>query len=94
MVPAHRRATGAAIHLFILNLIGIGLGPVAFGVLSDLFHQGFVLGPWRTAGLGVGEGLRLALVVGSSTGFLAMAGYLLAGRSIEADFRTSLDAER
>lgn len=36
LVPPAMRATASALMLFILNLIGLGLGPVAAGVLSDL----------------------------------------------------------
>ncbi|MDX9998288.1 MAG: MFS transporter [Phenylobacterium sp.] len=35
IVPPQMRATTAAILLFIINLIGLGLGPVAVGALSD-----------------------------------------------------------
>ena len=36
LVKLRMRATASAILLFILNLIGLGLGPQAVGVLSDL----------------------------------------------------------
>jgi MFS family permease len=35
LVPAHMRATASASFLFINNLIGLGLGSVALGALSD-----------------------------------------------------------
>jgi hypothetical protein len=35
IVPPHMRATTAAILLFIINLIGLGLGPLAVGLLSE-----------------------------------------------------------
>jgi len=38
LVPPAMRATASALMLFILNLIGLGLGPVAAGVLSDLLR--------------------------------------------------------
>ena len=37
MVPAKMRALIVAIHLFILNLIGIGLGPLLIGMMNDAF---------------------------------------------------------
>src|SRR3546814_7018221 len=40
LVRPERRATAAAVHLFVLNLIGLGLGPLAFGALSDLLNRG------------------------------------------------------
>jgi MFS family permease len=36
LVPLRMRATAAAILLFILNIIGLGLGPQTVGILSDL----------------------------------------------------------
>ena len=54
VVPANMRATAAAIVLFIINIIGLGLGPAAMGALSD-----FLSGPM---GYGPAEGVRWALV--------------------------------
>jgi predicted MFS family arabinose efflux permease len=36
LVPLRMRATAAAILLFILNMIGLGLGPLTVGIVSDL----------------------------------------------------------
>jgi len=41
LVPPAMRATASALMLFILNLIGLGLGPVFAGVLSDLLRPEF-----------------------------------------------------
>lgn len=49
------RATGAAVFLMIVNLIGLGLGPWLTGWLSDLFS------------LNAGEGLRNALLAACLT---------------------------
>jgi MFS transporter, Spinster family, sphingosine-1-phosphate transporter len=43
LVPLRVRAMAAAILLFAQNLIGLGLGPTFFGILSDLFKP--VAGP-------------------------------------------------
>jgi predicted MFS family arabinose efflux permease len=37
LVPLRHRATASAVLLFCQNLIGLGLGPLFFGMLSDLF---------------------------------------------------------
>ncbi|OYX49821.1 MAG: hypothetical protein B7Y90_06055 [Alphaproteobacteria bacterium 32-64-14] len=37
LVPPAMRATAAAILLFVINMIGLGLGPMLFGVTSDAF---------------------------------------------------------
>ena len=48
-----RRALSIALLFFFANLVGLGLGPVITGVLSDAL----------AAGHGSGEGLRLALMI-------------------------------
>jgi MFS family permease len=54
VAPAHMRATAASIFLFIVNLVGLGLGPIAVGAVSDI-----LAGPF---GMGEGEGVRWALI--------------------------------
>jgi len=41
LVPAHMRAVSIALILLFANLIGMGLGPLAVGVLSDVLHPLF-----------------------------------------------------
>jgi MFS transporter, Spinster family, sphingosine-1-phosphate transporter len=41
LVPPQRRAVATAILLLFANLIGLGLGPLAAGALSDALHPGF-----------------------------------------------------
>ena len=65
IAPLHMRATAASIFLFIANLIGLGLGPLAVGAVSDL-----LAGPF---GMGSGEGVRWALI-GSQ--FLAIPAFI------------------
>ena len=36
MLPIQMRAVGAAINLFLLNIIGLGLGPLCVGIISDV----------------------------------------------------------
>lgn len=74
IVPPHMRATASAILLFIINLVGLGLGPLAVGALSDTFAIYF--------GMGEGEGVRWALIVASLTGFIAAALFWMARKSI------------
>jgi len=38
LVPPHWRTQASALLLLAINLVGLGLGPLAVGVLSDLFH--------------------------------------------------------
>jgi MFS family permease len=55
IVPPHMRATAAAILLFIINLIGLGLGPIAVGALSDVLANVWAFGK--------AEGIRWALII-------------------------------
>lgn len=78
LVSPRMRALTSAILFFVLNLIGLGLGPVAVGALSD--------------GIGsyTGEdGLRLALTIGACVALIK--GYLFwaAGRMLPADLKTT-----
>lgn len=69
------RAVASALLLFILNIIGLALGPQAAGFLSDVLASPFG-----------NESLRYSLlIVGAVTGPWAALHYLLAGRHIEAD---------
>ena len=61
-----RRATSIAIALLLINLVGLGLGPIVTGALSDHF----------AASLGPAEGLRRALLI-VLTVFVPSAGLML-----------------
>lgn len=74
LVGLRMRAVASAIGMFILNLIGMGLGPQAVGILSDVFA------PEHGA-----ESLRWALLVVLGSKALAVAFYLLAARSVHHD---------
>jgi MFS family permease len=75
IVPPHMRATTAAILLFIINLIGLGLGPLAVGLLSDWFNHG----------LGSAQGVRWALIVSTLFGLVAFAFFWIARKTIRED---------
>jgi len=66
--PPHLRAMSAAILLFILNLIGLGLGPQLVGILSDALVP--TLGK---------ESLRYALLVTMVINLWAAAHYVIGG---------------
>lgn len=66
----HRRATAAAIMFLMSALIGLGLGPVAVGVLSDVLKPSFGI-----------ESLRYALLIMSLMPFWAATHLWLASRS-------------
>ncbi len=77
IAPPHMRATASAILLFIINLIGLGLGPLAVGIMSDVFAIQFHMGP--------AEGVRWALIGSALFGFAAVALFWLARRTIRED---------
>lgn len=62
VVRPRTRATAAAILLFIINLIGLGLGPLFIGTISDILSA---------QGLGSTDGLRWALISSSSIALMA-----------------------
>lgn len=77
VVPPHMRATAAAILLFIINLVGLGLGPLAVGILSDYLNNGL--------GLGAAQGVRWALIISSCFGMVAFVCFWMARKTIRED---------
>jgi MFS family permease len=77
IVDPSMRATASALLLFIINLVGLGLGPVAVGVMSDLFA-----GP---LGLGSAEGVRWALMVSAALGVVSFWLFWRARHTIAGD---------
>ncbi len=74
LAPTRMRALASAILLFILNIIGLGLGPFLVGVLSDL-----LVGPFGE------QSLRYAIMIATAAYFWAGAHFLLASRTISED---------
>lgn len=75
LVKLRMRATASAILLFILNLIGLGLGPQAVGVLSDLLAPTYGVESIRYA-------LLFVVVIGS---LWSAFHYFLAARTLRED---------
>jgi hypothetical protein len=75
LVSLRMRAVSSSVLFLVLNFIGLGLGPLITGVLSDVFG----------AAMGAGEGLRWALVVVTLTNIWAAAHYLYAARTLRGD---------
>jgi len=70
------RSAASALWLFIVNMIGLGLGPQAVGVLSDIYDTQF--------GLGI-ESLRYSLLTLSFIGLWSALHLYLASRTLKAD---------
>ena len=75
LVSLRMRAVASSVLFLVLNFIGLGLGPLFTGILSD------VLG----ASMGAGEGLRWALVIVTLTNVWAAVHYFLAARTLRGD---------
>lgn len=73
LVHPQTRATAAAVLLFIINLVGLGLGPLLVGTFSDIFAQT----------MGVAEGIRWSMVVFGGVGGIASIAFFLAARTLK-----------
>lgn len=74
LAPMRMRAMASALVLFILNIIGLGLGPFLVGVLSDLLNPSYGI-----------ESLRYAILIATVAYFWAGAHFILAGRTLRED---------
>ncbi len=77
IVKLKMRAVAAGILLFILNIIGLGLGPQFVGIVSDLLEPAYGI-----------ESLRWALLIASLFYLWAGVHYYIAGKRLAADFVT------
>ncbi len=75
LVPPNMRATASAIFLFVNNLIGIGIGTLAIGAISDGLQDRFG-----------DESLRYAILAGTTFYLLAASIFLLSARRLEQDW--------
>jgi len=77
VAPPDMRATGSALGLLMINLFGLGFGPLTLGVVSDFLSASLGLTP--------AEGLRWALVIITCVGFISVLTFFWAKRTIEVD---------
>lgn len=77
LVRPQTRATAAAVILFIINLIGLGFGPLLVGLLSDFFAEGMAMGE--------GQGVRWALMTSSASVLVASVLFWIARKTIGED---------
>jgi MFS family permease len=75
LVPASARATATAVLLFVANLIGLGMGPLGVGLISDTV----------AASVGSAEGVRTSLTIVALLGLPAAALFWHARRFIVAE---------
>jgi MFS family permease len=74
LAPLRMRAMAAAVILFVLNLIGLGLGPTVVGALNDALHARFG-----------DEAIRVSLLLLSLANLGGVLHSVLAARSVRAD---------
>ena len=74
ITPPPMRARAAAIQLFVGNLIGLGLGPLVIGMLSDLLRPVFGA-----------DSLRYAMFAGVAAAVASIPFYLVAARHVPED---------
>ena len=77
LVPPQMRATSAAVVLFIINMVGLGLGALTVGAFSDFYNYGL--------GLGAGDGVRWALISTALFNVIAAALFWMARRRIREE---------
>ncbi len=81
LAPPRMRAVASALVVFLLNLVGMGLGPLAVGALNDLLAPRLGL-----------EAVRYSLLVAALPHTLAAAFNLLAARSLRQDLEAAARA--
>lgn len=79
--PAHTRAVSSAVMLLCLNLIGLGLGPLLVGVLSDVLSTRYG-----------DDALRVALVYFALVGLWGSLHFWLCGRALAKQSSSALTA--
>jgi MFS family permease len=80
MVPAHMRATCASIMLFVINFMGLVMGALCIGALSDILN--------KVVGLGPAEGMRWALVSSTIAGLVSVALFWAARKDIRSEIES------
>lgn len=74
LVKPNMRAMASAVLFFILNLIGLGCGPLAVGLISDALTDVFA-----------GDALRYAIAVVSFVGLISMMAFYRAAKYLPED---------
>jgi len=78
LAGARSRALAVAAHLFIVNLVGLALGPLLIGYLNDQLRAGF------------GEhGIRYSMMIAGLTNAVAAIFYLAGARTVREDVAAS-----
>jgi MFS family permease len=84
LVGLRERALASALLLLVLNLIGLGLGPMFTGKLSDIFRN-MLVSQGVAEKIALGEGLQWAILVTVLINLWAATHYMLAARTLNRD---------
>jgi MFS family permease len=84
LVGVRERALGGALLLLVLNLIGIGLGPMLTGRISDVIRESLVSGGMVEAAARA-DGLKYALCIMSVVNLWSAIHYFRAARTLRED---------
>ena len=83
LVVPNLRATASALNLFVVNMIGLGLGPLVIGALNDAFAA-----RW-------GEGaIRWSMLVAALVGGTSSVVFWQSSRTLREDLQAARDAAR
>ncbi|MFO1013457.1 MAG: MFS transporter [Caulobacteraceae bacterium] len=77
MVPQHMRATSASLMLFVINFLGLVMGALCIGALSDIIEAVFHLSE--------SEAMRWTLVWSTAGGMISVLLFWLARRRVRED---------
>jgi MFS family permease len=77
MVPQRMRAMSASIMLFVINFLGLVLGALCIGALSDLLNKGLHLGP--------AEGVRWALILSTAAAAVSALLFWFARKNVREE---------
>jgi len=99
LVPPGMRATAAAVLLFVMNMIGMGLGPTLFGMTNDLVTNHYLSDVGLTAaachvavgeakalcGAAGGQGIRVTMLASTAIIIFPMILFWMSRRTIRQD---------
>jgi MFS family permease len=93
LVGLRERALASALLLLVLNLIGLGLGPLFTGKLSDIFRA-MLIEQGVAEKVALADGLQYAILATVFINFWAAAHYLLATRTLNRDIDAAAAARQ
>ncbi len=91
LVGLHERAQASAVLLLILNFIGLGLGPMFTGVVSDTINS-YLVSHGVAEQQAQADGLRWAIRVTIMINSWSALHYVLAARTLREDIKASARA--